>query len=208
MEMLQNSRNGIIMQDLSKILNQRIAEKIANNQPSPDQLGTKVKFDELLETKKNSMDELMNSVMSEQKSGMDVQSMDHINVNLADVESVTNNNKGHSWQKGLDVFSQLNDNFNSMNMAVEVLSDPSTKLNKQQLLAYQAGMGNMTVNIELMTKMVQNGVKAVQRFTDMQLWSHIWNRVTNSRKNAILTMIYGIIGYTQILFSMDFALSS
>ncbi len=157
------------MQDLSKILNQRIAEKISNNQPSPDQLGGKVKFDELLETKKNSMDGLMNAVMGEQKDGMSVQSMDHINVNLSDVETASGQNQGNSLQKGLDIFSGLNDNFNSMNMAVEVLSDPSTKLNKQQLLAYQAGMGNMSVNIELMTKMVQNGVKAVQRFTDMQL---------------------------------------
>lgn len=158
------------MNDLTKILNQRIAEKIANNQPSPDQLGQKMNFGEILDSKRQSTDDLMNAVMGQNNdASLNVQSMDHIQVDMKNAESISTHNQGQSWQKGMDVFSELNNNYNSMNMAVEVLSDPSTKLSKQQLLAYQAGIGNMTVNIELMTKLVQNGVKSVQRFTEMQI---------------------------------------
>lgn len=155
------------MDQITKILNSRISNKIAQNQPGPDQLGKKVDFKEVLETKKSSMEDLVQSLMNPDQKDVQVQSVEHIDMNLKSSE--LSMNTASPSEKGFDLFAKLNDDFNSMDMAIEVLSDPNIKLNKKQLLAYQAGIGNLTVNIELFTKMAQAGVRAVQRFTDMQI---------------------------------------
>ena len=157
------------MNDLTKVLNQRIADKISRNQPGPDQLGQKMNFDELLQSKKTALDDTLASLTTD-KSPQNVQSVADIQVNLGDTEtSLSNPNASSPWNKGLDLFSRMNENFNSLEMAVEVISDPNFKADPTKLVAFQLGTNQLNLELEMDSKLVSNGVKALTRIFDMQI---------------------------------------
>ncbi len=157
------------MNDLTKVLNQRIADKIAKNQPGPDQLGQKMNFDELLQTKRSAIDDTLASLV-EGKPTQDVQALPDIQLNLGDVEtSAGNPNASGPWGKGLDMLSRMNENFNSLEMAVEIVSDSSIKMDPKKLLAFQTGTYQLLQENEMDAKLIGAGVKALTRVFEIQV---------------------------------------
>lgn len=150
-----------------KNLNTRIADKIAKNQPGPDQLGGQVNFDSVLETKKAGISELVSAVRGNE-ADVQVQSADHIDITMSDNELGVKNQKS-PWDRGYDILASLNEDFISLDSSIEILSDPNTKLNRKQLLAYQAGIGNVTLNIEMFTKLSQTVVRSANQVLQMQV---------------------------------------
>lgn len=146
------------MDKLTKILNQRVAEKVARaTQPTPDQMVPKKDFAEVLESKQNApqvLDGLLNDIKGKAddfqvQSGADIK----VSFNNFDVEKSSDFDPK---KKVADIFGSLNEDMLSMDSTIEVLADSNVKLSRRQLLAYQAGIGQMTINTELFSKMAQS----------------------------------------------------
>lgn len=147
------------MDPLVKKLNQRIASKVANQKTTPGvNAPGKLNFDDVLQAKRSDNTpsiEKMVSEMHETKGDMQVLSAEGIEVSMneADMGASTNFN---AKDKFFDIFSKMNQDMVSLDSSIEVLSDPNVKLSRRQLLAYQAGIGNMTINTELFSRMAQS----------------------------------------------------
>ena len=146
------------MDKLTKLLNQRIASKVATGMPgvSPDAMPGKKNFAEVLESKQASP-QVLEGLLSDMKGRPDdyqVQSGADIKVSFNNFE-VEKSSSFDPKNKIADIFSSLNEDMVGMDATIEVLADPNVKLSRRQLLAYQAGIGQMTINTELFSKMAQ-----------------------------------------------------
>lgn len=146
------------MDKLTQILNQRVAEKVAKSTvASPDQMAPKKSFAEVLEAKQKGP-ELLEGLMNDMKGRPDdfqVQSGADIKVSFKNFD-VEKSSSFDPKQKIGDIFGSLNEDMLSMDATIEVLADPGVKLSRRQLLAYQAGIGQMTINTDLFSKMAQS----------------------------------------------------
>lgn len=98
---------------------------------------------------------LSEEMKSEDKNEMNVVRGDGIKLQMTDGGSSQTSNFDVK-QRVFGVFEDLNSDMLSLDSAIEVLADPSTKLTKRQLLAYQAGIGNMSINAELFSRLAQS----------------------------------------------------
>lgn len=149
-------------------LHQRVAQKIAGSQlpgVNPQQ------FSQILDNKINNnpaqvstsfqdttnqkfLEKMSANLNSESKSDVKIIAADDIKINFSNDEfkkEVKNDVKNQFFS----LFEDLNSDMLNINSAIEVLADPGVKLNKRQLLAYQAGIGNMTINSELFSRLAQ-----------------------------------------------------
>jgi hypothetical protein len=92
---------------------------------------------------------------SETSNEASVLSADNIKINVNNAEMQTSSNFDPK-KSFFDLFSTLNNDMLSLDASIEVLSDPNTKLSRRQLLAYQAGIGNITITTELFSKLAQS----------------------------------------------------
>jgi hypothetical protein len=162
-------------------LNEKLAEQVAKKKPEntlTEQPGGQSKFSQMLQEKisqstpvtdslqnqittaqKGQSEELfakMNEELkSEEQQELKVVSADDIRINISDSELGTQTRLDPK-EKFLGIFEDLNSDMLSLDSAIEVLADPGTKLTKRQLLAYQAGIGNMTINTELFSRLAQS----------------------------------------------------
>lgn len=146
------------MDKLTKILNQRVAEKVARSTvATPDQLVPKKSFADVLDAKQKGP-EVLDGLMNDIKGRADdyqVQSGADIKVSFKNFD-VEKSSDFDPKKKVADIFGSLNEDMLSMDATIEVLADPNLKLSRRQLLAYQAGIGQMTINTELFSKMAQS----------------------------------------------------
>jgi hypothetical protein len=137
-------------------LNQRISEQVIGKKPVD--LGKPTQsFADVLDSKRTNnavMEKLSEQLGDDKGSGLKVLSANDIKINRVDFDAEKNTNFDPK-QKLMDLFGGLNEDMISLDASIEVLSDPNVKLNRRQLLAYQAGIGNMTINTELFSKMAQ-----------------------------------------------------
>ena len=98
---------------------------------------------------------LSEDMQSEEKNELKVFSGDGIQIKSAPGELVQSSNFDPK-ERFMGIFEDLNSDMLSLDSAIEVLADPSTKLTKRQLLAYQAGIGNMTINADLFSRLAQS----------------------------------------------------
>ena len=142
------------MDPLIKKLNQRIATKIANqNLPSQNPQTQKLNFDEILQAKQNDAPKI--EQIASNDSSMKAISADGIEIDMTNLS----NDGTHEFSvkdRFMDLFGKMNQDMVSLDSSIEVLSDPNIKLSRRQLLAYQAGIGNMTINSELFSKLAQS----------------------------------------------------
>lgn len=98
---------------------------------------------------------LSEDIAGEQKNDLQVISGDGIKITVAPGEGTQQSNFDMR-DRFFGIFEDLNSDMLSLDSAIEVLADPSTKLTKRQLLAYQAGIGNMSINAELFSRLAQS----------------------------------------------------
>lgn len=98
---------------------------------------------------------LSEDLKGEEKNELRVISGENIQIQVAPGESMQQTNFDPG-QRFMGIFEDLNSDMLSLDSAIEVLADPSTKLTKRQLLAYQAGIGNMTINADLFSRLAQS----------------------------------------------------
>lgn len=135
-------------------LNERIAEQIISRKPA-DLGKPSTNFSDVLDSKRSSMVmQALTDQIAGEKDGMKVISANDIKINRVDFDAEKTTNFDPK-QKMMDLFGGLNEDMVSLDASIEVLSDPNVKLSRRQLLAYQAGIGNMTINTELFSKMAQ-----------------------------------------------------
>ena len=150
-----------------KKLTQRIADKVAKNNPNVEGGN---KFNDLLKTKQDDMlAKIKDQLVDNKGQDMQVMSADDIEIRVADSEMGTKVSPSSPFEKGYDLFTALNKDFLSLDATIEVLADPGTKLSRKQLLAYQAGIGNLTVNAEMYTKLAQSTTQTINQFMNMQV---------------------------------------
>jgi hypothetical protein len=147
-----------------KALNERIAQQIATKTPSSSEGMPASKFDmalnDAINKRDNSSHEMVQKLMeqirgSETSNEASVLSADNIKINVNNAEMQTSSNFDPK-KSFFDLFSTLNNDMLSLDASIEVLSDPNTKLSRRQLLAYQAGIGNITITTELFSKLAQS----------------------------------------------------
>lgn len=147
-----------------KALNERIAQQIATKTPSSGEGTPSSKFDmalnDAISKRDNSSHEMVQKLMeqirgSETSNEASVLSADNIKINVNNAEMQTSSNFDPK-KSFFDLFSTLNNDMLSLDASIEVLSDPNTKLSRRQLLAYQAGIGNITITTELFSKLAQS----------------------------------------------------
>lgn len=145
------------MDPLIKILNKRISNQIANqNQPAQNQ-PQKLNFADVLDSKRsNTMIEKMSEIITQEKgSEMQVHSASNIQINRLETDVEMSQSQSDPQNKIVDLFSSLNEDMLGLDASIEVLADPNVRLSRRQLLAYQAGIGHMTINTELFSKLAQ-----------------------------------------------------
>jgi hypothetical protein len=139
-------------------LNQQISDKIKTQTANvPGGNGAPSKFEQVLNDKriddqKMNLDNLVNEPKG---SEMNTIAANDIQINTANAETGANGSHFDPKKKFFGVFEDLNSDMISLDSSLEVLSNPDIKLNKRQLLAYQAGIGNMTINSELFSRLAQ-----------------------------------------------------
>lgn len=146
------------MDPLISKLNQQISDKIKNKPIAPGESGGQnVSFEKVLSEKRNETQALnLDNLVNEPKTDMQVLSADNLHINMANSE--TGHAAGGQFdpkKKFFGVFEDLNSDMLSLDSSIEVLANPDIKLSKRQLLAYQAGIGNMTINSELFSRLAQ-----------------------------------------------------
>ena len=150
------------MKDLIiKQLNNKLATKISNTKPAGSQPGGELgvsKFDQVLNKKQ---DNLMLEKLSENLIGnsdtdkkMEVLSAENIKINVQAGE-FANTSTFNGKNAVTDLFSTINNDALKMDSIIEVLSANDTKLNRRQLLAYQASIGTLTLNTDMFSKLAQ-----------------------------------------------------
>jgi len=145
---------------LTKFLDTRLANKIANLKPAGTEqpgTGSLSKFDQVLQSKKNDMLMDKMSQIVEQNSNLDtdmeVMSADNIKINIQSGEFNQDTNFG--VKNGLGkLFSIINDDSNKLSTIVEVLAK-NPNVSRGQLLAYQAHIGALSLNVEMFSKLAQ-----------------------------------------------------
>lgn len=142
-----------------KQLNKRISNQMANSKPAGVNGNPVVsKFDEVLSSKtqnqNNTLEQLAKSISSDNLSNQpQTISADDIKINVKDAELSTAENGTFDAKKAVtNIFSTINNDSLKMDSIIEVLSSDNTKLSHRQLLAYQASIGTMTVNVEMFAK--------------------------------------------------------
>lgn len=144
------------MDALIAALNQRVSNKITQETPLPDAGRPAQSFSDVLDSKRSTL------VMDKISSEFSAEKGDIKVLPASDIELANNNfdvqqtNDINPKQKITELFSGLNDNMNSLDASIEVLSDPNVKLSRRQLLAYQAGIGQLSIMTELSSKVIQS----------------------------------------------------
>lgn len=143
-----------------KKLNQKLAEKITQNQPGLQESGQTSKFDQILTNKQNN--NVMMEKLAESISGNDVTanqtktvSADDIQINIRSGD-LSAQSTFDGKKVVTDMFSTLNNDMAKMDSMIEVLSSSDTKLSSRQLLAYQASIGTLSINTELFSRLAQS----------------------------------------------------
>jgi hypothetical protein len=167
------------MDEIIKKLNNRMIQEVAKvgipNVPTP---GSTSKFDQVLGAaqEKRSQESLMEKMVAEIRepdaSSQGVLSAKEIQVDLNTTRpeySVSKNESLDPSKAATNVLTTLNDDMLRMDAAIEVLSDPGTKLSRRQVLAYQFGFGNISINMELYSKMTQSVTQNVNQILQMNV---------------------------------------
>lgn len=152
---------------LTKLLNQRLAKTISNTKPAgtngPGGSVGVSKFDAILNQKTsthNSALDTLSKTISGQDIGqssqdMEVFSADDIQINVQEGE-LANSSTFNAKDTVSQLFSTINNDALKMDSIIEVLSSNDTKLNRRQLLAYQASIGTLSINTDLFSKLAQS----------------------------------------------------
>jgi hypothetical protein len=151
------------MDALISQLNQRISTEVANKQPANVDLQPgKQSFAEILDNKSSTkMLDKITDQMKQGQSEIKVIAADNIQVNSANLEIEKSSNFSIK-EKMMDMFSGLNDDMNSLESTIEVLSAPDTKLTRAEMLACQAGISQFSLTAEMTSKGFQAAVSSVQ----------------------------------------------
>ncbi len=142
-----------------KKLNQKLAEKITQNQPGLQESGQTSKFDQILTNKQNNnvMEKIAESLAGEDVTANQIKTVpaDDIQINIQSgdlsAQSTFNGKKVVT-----DMFATLNNDMAKMDSMIEVLSSSDTQLSRRQLLAYQASIGTLSINTELFSRLAQS----------------------------------------------------
>lgn len=141
-----------------KHLNQKVTEKISQNNPLQNVSPQQNNFADVLESKRQSSGKFLENMITEMKGGgeeFQVQSGAHIQVSFQNFD-VEKSSTFSPNTKLTDLFGSLNEDMLSMDSAIEVLSDPSVRLSRRQLFAVQAGIQHMSINTELFSRLAQS----------------------------------------------------
>lgn len=154
-------------------LNQEIASKLAklppaqnsiyNNQVSP--------FEDILNDKRQRLvfDKLEKTLLQDGAGDkMQVMAADDIKITIKDEEFAAQGTFD-SKRALMDVFGAINDDSLKMDSIIEVLASEDVKLSRRQLLAYQASIGTLTINTDLVSKLAQSVSQNLMTFFQMNL---------------------------------------
>lgn len=146
---------------LIKNLNAKIADRVANVNPSgPGVGGPNSTFQQILGSKRQNalLERMQNFVgeavpqyhnQAEAISAKDIQVTQPLDGGTVEVAPLSGDNMVNK------VFGYLNQQATQMDSIVEVLSSTKTPLSRRQLLAYQASIGTLTINVDLFSKLAQ-----------------------------------------------------
>lgn len=132
----------------SQMLNEKLTQTSTVTDPSLNQQITSQKGDDLYA-------KMSEQLAAEEQQELKVMPAGDIRINISEGDLGTQN-KFDAKEKFMGIFEDLNSDMLSLDSAIEVLADPGVKMNKRQLLAYQAGIGNMTINTELFSRLAQS----------------------------------------------------
>lgn len=145
-----------MMDPLISALNQQVTNKISGNQIASNPAPGATQFADVLKTKQSDvvMDKLMDNIIGGSGSEPKVASAESIQINRLDhdVEHTTNFSPK---QKIGELFANINQDMGNMDSLIEVLSDPNSKLSRQELLGCEFFMHKATMTIEMGSKGLQ-----------------------------------------------------
>lgn len=154
------------MDPIIQKLNQQVTEKlnkstgVTEGEPSAfQQTYDKTVAERLLDKMKESYD------VSSQ--GVSALSAENIHVNTFNPE-VQGKNFNPSDQFS-DMFKKMNKDLNSLDATLEVLTTPGIQLNARQLLAYQAGISNITITAEGFSRFADATTRGIQTLWNTQV---------------------------------------
>ena len=143
-----------------KKLNQKLAEKITQNQPGLQESGQTSKFDQILTNKQNTslMEKISESISGDSLNADKMKTLpaDDIQINIQSGDLAAQSTTFDGKKVVTDMFSTLNSDMVKMDSMIEVLSSSDTQLSRRQLLAYQASIGTLSINTELFSRLAQS----------------------------------------------------
>ncbi len=98
---------------------------------------------------------------------MTVLSADNIHVQTNSVEGMPNTPEGKD--KFFDMFKQMNRDLLGLDSAIETLSTPGITLSPRQLLAFQAGIGQVGIMAEGVSKAFGAAIQNIQQILQTQV---------------------------------------
>jgi len=156
-----------------KDLNKQLAGKVANIKPAGNNLpsGGVSSFDAVLKNKRQGaiFEKIEQTFLEDSsKDKMQVLNAEDIKIDINEAEFGSETN--FDGKKAvMDMFSTINDDSLKMDSIIEVLSSDDVKLSRRQILAYQASIGTLTVNTDLVSKLAQSVSQNLMTFFQMNL---------------------------------------
>ena len=156
-----------------KDLNQEVANKLAKLRPAENSLysGQVSPFEDILNDRRQKLifDKMEQTLLHDNvQDKMRVMAADDIHIDIKDEEFGAQGT--FDGKKALvDMFATINDDSLKMDSIIEVLSSEDVKLSRRQLLAYQASIGTLTINVDLVSKLAQSVSQNLMTFFQMNL---------------------------------------
>ena len=146
-----------MMDPLIGTLNQQVTNKISGNNalPNPGNGGA-TPFADVLKSKQSDsvMEKLLDNIVDNRGNEPKVASAESIQINRLDTDVEKSTNFSPK-QKVTELFSNINQDMGNMDSLIEVLSDPKSKLSRQEMLGCEFFMHKATMTVEMGSKGLQ-----------------------------------------------------